>query len=145
MHTDPLIRTASDDDAAFIFNEWDQRTRAHDLDGLLQLYAPDAILETPLIARILNQPSGILSGREAIRPFFEQGTKNRPNELVRWYRTGRYQFDGHTLIWEYPRSHPDGGEQVDLAEIMDLQGRQITHHRIYWGWFGTPLLTPPNR
>ncbi len=27
------------------------------------------------------------------------GMANRPNELVRWYCTGRYHFDGHTLIW----------------------------------------------
>lgn len=145
MHTDPLIRTASDEDAEFVFTEWDSRTRAHDIDGLLQLYTLDAILETPLIARILDQRSGVLVGREAIRPFFQQGTDSRPNALVRWYRTGRYHFDGHTLIWEYPRAHSDGGEQVDLAEVMDLQGRQITHHRIYWGWFGTPLLTLPSR
>jgi len=25
---------------------------------------------------------------------------------------------------------------------MDLRGPQIAHHRIYWGWFGTPLLIP---
>lgn len=142
MDTDPITSTASEDDAAFIFNEWDRRTRDHDIDALLELYTVDAILETPLIARLLDQRSGQLIGRDKIRPFFEQGTQARPNDLVRWYRSGRYHFDGHTLIWEYPRIHPDGGEQVDLAEIMDLQGPQITHHRIYWGWYGTPLLTP---
>ncbi len=52
---------------------------------------------------------------------------------------GRYHFDGQTLTWEYLRAHPDGGDQVDLAEVMDLRGPQIAHHRIYWGWFGTPL------
>jgi len=89
MDTDPTIRTASDDDAAFIYHQWDQRTRAHDIEGLLELYAPDAILETPLIPRILDQQRGVLTGREQIRPFFQRGTDNRPNDLVRWYRTGR--------------------------------------------------------
>jgi len=142
MDTDPTTRTASADDAAFIYREWDARTRAHDIEGLLELYTPDAILETPLIARILDRRRGVLTGREQIRPFFQRGTDNRPNELVRWHRTGRYHFDGQTLMWEYPRAHPDGGDQVDLAEVMDLNGPQITHHRIYWGWFGTPLLIP---
>ncbi len=141
MSIDPAIRTASDDDAAFIYNEWDRRTRAHDIDALLDLYLPDATLETPLIPRILDQPTGVLVGRKQIRPFFQRGTDNRPNELVRWYRTGRYLFDGQTLVWEYPRGTPTG-DQVDLVEVMDLHGPQIAHHRIYWGWFGTPLLMP---
>ena len=28
---------------------------------------------------------------------------NRPADLLKGYRTGRYQFDGRTLHWEYPR------------------------------------------
>ena len=137
------VRTAGDEDAAFVYQEWDARARAHDIDGLLELYAPDAILESPLIPRIMDQHSGVLTGHDQIRPFLHRGTQGRPDELVCWYRTGRYLFDGHTLMWEYPRTLPDGSEQVDLAEVMDLQGPTITHHRIYWGWFGTPLLILP--
>ena len=48
-------------------------------------------------------------------------------------------FDGCTLIWEYPRQAP-GFEQVDLVEVMELTGPRIARHRIYWGWFGAPLL-----
>ncbi len=128
MDTDTTAPTASDHDAAFIYREWDARTRAHDIDGLLDLYTPDAILETPLVPRILDRTSGVLTGRDQIRPFFQRGTDNRPTELVRWYRTGRYHFDGQTLMWEYPRAHLDGGDQVDLAEVMDLRGPQIAHH-----------------
>lgn len=137
----PVTATATAEDAAFVYHEWDRRTRAHDIEGLLELYSPDAILETPLIPRILDQQSGVLTGHDQIRPFFQRGTDNRPNELVRWYRTGRYLFDGQTLSWEYPRQTPTG-DQVDLVEVMDLKGRQIAHHRIYWGWYGTPLLLP---
>ena len=137
----PANSTASEEDAAFIYQEWDRRTRAGDIDALLGLYLPDAILESPLIPRILDQQSGILAGYDELRPFFRRGTDKRPNELVRWHRSGRYFFDGRTLIWEYPR-HTPTGDQVDLVEVMDLTGRRIAHHRIYWGWFGTPLLMP---
>jgi hypothetical protein len=44
-------------------------------------------------------------------------------------------------MWEYPRATPTG-EQVDLAEVMDLRSPQIAHHRIYWGWSGMQLLMP---
>ncbi len=131
---------ASSQDAAFVFNEWDRRARAGDVEGLLSLYRADAILESPLIPRILDQASGVLRGHAEIRPFFEAGTRGRPNDLVRWYRSGHYQFDGRTLTWEYPRQTPEG-DQVDLVEVMDLAGPEIDHHRIYWGWTGTPLLT----
>lgn len=55
----PGIRTASDDDATFIYREWDARTptrtrtrtRAHDIDGLLALYPPGATLDWPLVGR----------------------------------------------------------------------------------------------
>lgn len=131
-------------DAAFVYAEWHRRTRAGDVDGLLELYAPDAVLESPLVPRLLDQPSGVLRGRDQLREFFECGTQARPHELVRFWRTGRYSFDGRTLIWEYPRKTPDG-DQLDLAEVMDLSGSLITHHRIYWGWAGTPLLDPSIR
>lgn len=131
---------ASSDDAAFVFSEWDRRARAGDVDGLLCLYSADAVLESPLIPRILDQASGVLRGRDQIRPFFEAGTRGRPGDLVRWHRSGHHHFDGRTLIWEYPRQTPDG-DQLDLVEVMDLTGRAIDHHRIYWGWVGTPLLT----
>lgn len=132
--------TATPEDAAFVYHQWDERTRAHDIDGLLELYLPDAVLESPLVPRVLDQPLGVLTGHAQLRPFFQRGTDNRPNDLVRWHRSGSYHFDGRTLIWEYPRETPDG-DQVDLIEVMDLAGPRIAHHRIYWGWFGTPLLT----
>jgi len=51
----------------------------------------------------------------------------------------RYFCDGRTVIWEYPREAPEG-DQVDIVEVIDLDGEKIRHHRIYWGWFGARLL-----
>ena len=133
------LDTATREEAQFVHDEWDRRTRAHDIDGLVDLYLPDATLESPLVPRILDQQSGVLHGYDELRQFFVKGTAGRPNELVRWYRTGQYMFDGCTLIWEYPRQAPEF-EQVDLVEVMELAGPRIARHRIYWGWFGTLLL-----
>ena len=128
-------------DAQFVHDEWDRRTRARDIDGLLDLYTPDAVLETPLIPRIMDTTSGVLTGRAQLQDFFERGTRGRPNNLVRFYRTGEFLFENGRLVWEYPRDTPEG-DQVDITEVMDLVGPKIRHHRIYWGWFGTPLLQP---
>ena len=122
-----------------IHRQWNDFAKSGDVDGLIGLYSPSAVLETPLIPAILDCPSGVLRGHDAIRHFFEEGTKRRPNELVRWYRADKYFTDGKTLIWEYPRETPSG-DQVDILEVMEIERNLVQHHRIYWGWFGTELL-----
>ncbi len=128
-------------DCERIHRLWHERAMARDTEGLLALYDKDAVLETPLVPAIVDDRiSGVLRGHGEIRPFFEEGARRRPNDLVRWHRSGRYLTDGERLlIWEYPRAAPDG-EQVDIVEVMDIADSLIQHHRIYWGWFGTGLL-----
>lgn len=99
----------------------------------------DAIFESPLVPILMNTEKGVLKGRTQIYDFLLEGTKRRPNDLVRWYRIGNYFSKGNTLIWEYPR-HTPNGDQVDILELMEIENQQITNHRIYWGWFGTQLL-----
>jgi hypothetical protein len=134
--------TATDngrDRAQFIFDEWDRRARSRDVEGLLELYADDAVLESPLVPRILDRPSGALHGKAELGQFFAEGGRRRPNDLVRWHRSGDFLWDGHTLSWEYQRATPEG-DQVDIAEVMEIVEGHIAAHRIYWGWFGTETL-----
>src|SRR5699024_10703399 len=120
--------------ARHVYKQWDRRARERDVEGLLALYAPDAVLETPLIPAIIDVADGVLQGHDALRHFFDEGGRRRPNPLVRWYREpDRYAFDGSRLIWEYPRAAPDG-DQIGLIEVMDLDAGLIRHHRIYWDW-----------
>nr|WP_314549191.1 nuclear transport factor 2 family protein [uncultured Ottowia sp.] len=126
-------------DAEFIYARWHEAARSRDVPALLALYAEDAELESPLVPVILNRASGVLRGHAQIREFLEEGTRRRPNEFVRWHRDGRFLSAGGLLVWEYPRATPQG-EQIDILEFMELQGRLIQRHRIYWGWFGTQTL-----
>src|SRR5450631_769873 len=128
-------------DCERIHREWDAHAKSLDTNGLIALYAQDAILETPLVPAIFEGRSGILRGHAEIRPFFEEGARRRPNQLVRWYRTGNWLSDGRrVLMWEYPRAAPDGS-QIELVEVMEIEHGLIQHHRIYWGWFGVNQLT----
>lgn len=126
-------------DAQFVHDEWHRRTYAHDIDALVDLYLSDAILESPLVPRIMDRPSGVLIGHDQLREFFHRGTRGRPTDIARSYRTGAFLFENGCLVWEYPRQAPEG-DQLDIIEVMDLLGTKIRHHRIYWGWFGAPLL-----
>jgi hypothetical protein len=127
------------DDCKRIYEQWDLFARTGAIAELLDLYADDAVFESPLVPAILDQPSGALRGRAELEHFFTEGVRRRPNELVRWHRTGFYLCDGHTLVWEYPRETPHG-DQVDLLEFMQIADGRIKTHVVYWGWVGTGLL-----
>ena len=121
---------------ARIFEEWHRAASTRDQAALLALYADDAVLETPLAPYVLDDKNdGVLRGRAEIQQFLDEGARRRPNDLVRWYRTGRWFSAGPTLVWEYPRQTPQG-DQIELLEVMDIKAGLIQHHRIYWGWFG---------
>jgi len=124
-------------DVERIYHEWDKALSENDVDALLKLYAPDATLESPLIAHLLNWPRGICRGIDEIRQLL-QATAERKPTTRRYYRAG-YFTDGHTVMWEYPRSTPDG-EQMDFVEVMELQDGLIQKHRVYWGWFGVDVM-----
>jgi steroid Delta-isomerase len=124
----------------YIHDRWQTTIVQKDLDGLIALYAEDAIFETPaILVTLTNRKQGILRGRSEIRPFFEAGFRKLGNELSRWYRTGLFVSNGRQLIWEYPRETPQG-DQVDLVEVMDVANGLIAHHRVYWGWVGFQTL-----
>lgn len=126
-------------DFHYIYEHWHKYAKERDVPSLIDLYADDATFESPLVPAILDQPSGVLRGRGEIVRFLEEGTKRRPNDLVRWHRTGQYFVNGDTLVWKYPRETPSG-EQIDILEVMQISGAKIKHHRIYWGWFGCTQL-----
>src|SRR3990167_9930935 len=94
-----------------IYNLWHEYASTKNVEDLITLYAADALFESPLVPIILNKSTGILRGKDEIYEFLMEGTRRRPNELVRWYRTGNYFSKGNMLIWEYPRNTPNG-EQI---------------------------------
>lgn len=123
------------DDIKHIYEQWHQFAQERDVEKLISLYADDATFESPLVPAILDRLDGVLYGKKDIRFFLQEGTKRRPNELVKWFRTGEYLTNGKLLIWEYPRQ-TDNGEQIDILELMEIEQGLIRHHRIYWGWKG---------
>ncbi len=116
-----------------IYYEWDAALAKNDIESLLALYHPEAIIESPLISHIMRVERGILQGIDDIRKFIELVAERKP--LKRKYYRNKYFTDGETLIWEYPRLTPQG-EQMDFVEVMKLKDGLILHHRVYWGWCG---------
>src|SRR6266404_3830624 len=130
----------NDAEIRHVYERWHETVVGRDLDGLMALYANEAILETPLIlAASKDKTEGVLRGKAEIRPFFDAGFQKLRDDFGRWYRTGTFFSNGRQLVWEYPRQTPHG-DQVDLIEMMDIVNGLISHHRVYWGWVGFKTL-----
>lgn len=117
--------------------DWDDALKNNDMERLLNLYAPDAIIESPIIAHLLQRESGICQGRDDFKKVLELVEARKP--LVRKHYKNKYFTDGTTLIWEYPRATPEG-DQIDFVEVMELNNGKIQCHRVYWGWYGMNVL-----
>ena len=64
---------------------WVRAWNSHDLDRIMAHYADDVVLISPVAARILGDPSGRVSGKPALRAYFERALGAYPNlkfELV---------------------------------------------------------------
>src|ERR1051325_8926698 len=120
-----------------VYREWDRAWSNDDLDAMIELYAPDAVLESPLVSHLLGGANGVLKGRDEIRKLLDKAAPRKPGKRT-FYRRG-YFTDGRLLVWEYPRATP-GGEQMDFFEVMEIADGLIQAHRVYWGWRGVEVL-----
>ncbi len=127
----------SNPDIERIYREWDSALSKNDTAAILKLYAPDAVLESPLVPHLLGTEKGVCRGRDELKNFFEILATRKP-AIRRFYRTG-YFTDGRKIMWEYPHDTPQG-EQMDFVEVMEIENGLIQKHRVYWGWFGVNVL-----
>ncbi len=58
--------------------EWIAAWNAHDLERILSHYTDDFEMQSPLIVERMGVSSGILRGKEAIRPYWQKGLAARP-------------------------------------------------------------------
>jgi ketosteroid isomerase-like protein len=121
-----------------VYLAWDDALSRNDTAALLALYAPDCVLESPLIPHLLGIKRGVLRGHTELQSLLDKVAEKKP-AVRRFHRTG-YLTDGKRLFWEYPREAPDG-DQMDFAEVMELNDDGlIQRHCVYWGWFGVGVI-----
>ncbi len=58
---------------------WVKAWNDHDLDAIMEHYADDIIFYSPIIQRLNNDPSGRISGKAALRAYFEKGLTAFPD------------------------------------------------------------------
>ena len=58
---------------------WVEAWNAHDLESTLAHYSEDIVFSSPFVKKIGVDPSGSLSGRDALRAYFEAGLAKFPS------------------------------------------------------------------
>jgi ketosteroid isomerase-like protein len=58
--------------------EWIDAWNAHDLERILSHYADDFEMRSPLIVERMGIAEGVLRGKDAVRPYWQQGLDARP-------------------------------------------------------------------
>jgi ketosteroid isomerase-like protein len=66
-------------DSALTFaQEWVDAWNSHDLDRILSHYTDDFEMRSPLIVERMNVASGVLRGKDQIRPYWAKGLQAQP-------------------------------------------------------------------
>lgn len=60
-------------------DHWVAAWNAHDLDGIMSHYEEDVVLISPVVARLLGNPAGTITGKPALRAYFQKGLEAYPN------------------------------------------------------------------
>jgi SnoaL-like protein len=59
--------------------DWLHAWNSHDLDAILSHYGPEIVLTSPVAARLLDDPSGMVRGHSALRDYFKRGLEAYPD------------------------------------------------------------------
>lgn len=59
--------------------EWIAAWNSHDLDQIMEHYADNVVLISPVAAKLLNDPEGAVRGKQAVRVYFSKGLEVYPH------------------------------------------------------------------
>jgi ketosteroid isomerase-like protein len=93
---------------------WVQAWNQRDLEAVLSHYAEDVEFESPLAAKLLNEPSGIVRGRERLREYFRKALAAFPGDL-QIVLLGTYRGVNSRLVHFEARGRR-------AIEVMELDG-----------------------
>ena len=71
MFTPEKVRQFADD--------WIAAWNAHNLEAILSHYADTVTLTSPVVASLLNDASGTVAGKQALRSYFQRGLEAFPH------------------------------------------------------------------
>jgi ketosteroid isomerase-like protein len=67
------------DFAIHFAEDWIESWNSHDLDRILSHYTDDFEMSSPIIAQLMNEPSGTIRGKEAVRAYWGKALAQHPS------------------------------------------------------------------
>jgi predicted ester cyclase len=58
---------------------WVEAWNAHDLEAILSHYDENIVLISPIAQKVVNAPSGLIEGKDALRAYFARGLEVYPD------------------------------------------------------------------
>ena len=68
----------TEDEARSFAADWIEAWNSHDLDRIMTHYAEDLVLVSPIAAQLLNDPAGMIRGKDSLREYFQKGLNAFP-------------------------------------------------------------------
>ncbi len=113
----------------FIAHRWFTAFNAHDLEGLLALYAEDAEHYSPKLKVRRPETNGLVTGKDALRNWWRDAFERLPTLR---YEVIKLTADDEQVFMEYIR-HVEGEEDLRVGEVLEVRDGMIVASRVYHG------------
>ena len=114
-------------DPGEVARRWLAAFNAGDVEALIELYAEDAVHESPKVRKAIPGSDGRLVGKVAMRDWWQQAFTRLPG--VR-YELSALTSDQSRAVIEYVRRAP-GEEPLAVAEAFEVRDGKIVHSVVY--------------
>src|SRR5580765_8447721 len=116
-------------DTRSIAETWMRCFNARDLDGLLALYADDAVHSSPKIRVRHPDTGGVIRGKAALRAWWQDSFDRLPDLA---YLPTAITADAERAVMEYTRRLP-GEADMPIAEVLEVRAGKIVASRVFHG------------
>lgn len=105
--------------------DWIDAWNSHDLEKIFSHYTDDFEMSSPVIVERMNEPSGMLKGKDKIRPYWEKGIAQIPALHFDFERV-LVGANGITIIYKNQKN-----QQVAEVLIFNIEGKAISGNAHY--------------
>ena len=115
----------SQDKAREIALEWIDAWNSHDIDSIMSHYSEDVELTSPNVVKLLGDESGVVTGKHALRAYFEKGLAAFPD--LRFELLG--VFTGvNSIVLYYTRANGHPGAELMILNSEDKVEKVIANY-----------------
>lgn len=100
--------------------EWQAAWNSHDIERILTHYSDDVVFQSPYVVHRLQEPTGEVRGKDALRAYWESGLQQQPT-LEFTVDDVRLSVDTLVINYRNERGHT-------VSEVLRFSGERVS-----WG------------